>query len=116
MAKVVDVHVKSLRLMGYQNFEDWLSNPNHVYIGRHNHYVKGTFQSKWHNPFTVKSSNLHTVLDQYIDHVEASGLRSQINELKGKTLGCWCVNADLQSGQPIRCHGQILLRYANPEH
>jgi len=39
---------------GYKDLEDWLKDPNHIYIGRHNHYVKGATSSKWRNIFSVK--------------------------------------------------------------
>lgn len=43
----------------YDNFEEWIKNPNHLYIGRNmNVYVKGIFGSKWQNPFPVKKHGL----------------------------------------------------------
>lgn len=51
---VINVKVTQLRKNGYNNLIEWLDNPDHVYIGRHNHYVKGAIKSKWANPFKVK--------------------------------------------------------------
>ena len=50
---VINVKVNELRKMGYANLVQWLDNPNHVYIGRQNHYVPGATGSIWKNPFKV---------------------------------------------------------------
>jgi hypothetical protein len=66
-----------------------------VYIGR---------PSKWGNPFAIKSeSERELVIDQYrkwITKGEGQHLLQQLQELKGKTLGCWCY--------PKKCHGDVL--------
>jgi hypothetical protein len=76
-----------------------------VYVGR---------GSKWGNPYSHKVGTLaeHVVgsrteaiqkFEEYL--LSNQGLMSSLEELKGKTLGCWC--------KPKSCHGDILLRYAN---
>ena len=51
---MINVKVKFLREKGYDNLEEWLKDPNHVYIGRNmTHYVPGAVGSKWANPFKV---------------------------------------------------------------
>ena len=76
-----------------------------VYIGR---------GSRWGNPYSHKEGTLaeHVVgsrteaiqkFEEYL--LSNQGLMSSLEELKGKTLGCWC--------KPKSCHGDILLRYAN---
>lgn len=52
-ATVINVKVANLRKYGYHSLEEWLQDENHVYIGRHNHYVPGAVASKWANPFKV---------------------------------------------------------------
>ena len=52
--EVVNIKKKNLVKKGYKDLEDWLKDPNHIYIGRHNHYVKGATSSKWRNIFSVK--------------------------------------------------------------
>ena len=44
----------ALRERGYASFEDWNSDPNHVYIGRDmTRWVAGAQGSKWGNPYTA---------------------------------------------------------------
>lgn len=52
---LVNISVKELRKNGIENLEEWLKNPNNIYIGRDmTCYVKGAKASKWQNPFNVK--------------------------------------------------------------
>lgn len=76
-----------------------------VYVGR---------GSKWGNPYSHKEGTLaeHVVgsrseaIQKFEEHLLSNqNLMSSLEELKGKTLGCWC--------KPKSCHGDILLRYAN---
>lgn len=111
MAAVVDIHVKSLRDQGYQNLQAWLeANPNHVYVGRDKtFFVKEAIGSKWKNPYEVKKYGLEKSLEMYAKHVVDTELFQQLDELAGKTLGCWCVNdpKPLQS-TTCQCHAQLL--------
>ncbi len=61
-----------------------------VYIGR---------PSKWGNLFTegTKAENIR----DYKEYVLKGPLIEDIEELRGKTLGCWC--------RPGRCHGDVLI-------
>lgn len=53
--EVVNVKKEHLKKSGYTDFEDWNNRENHLYIGRNmSFYVKGTYASKWKNPFSVK--------------------------------------------------------------
>ena len=100
---VVNISKKELVKHGYKDLQDWLSNPNHVYIGRNmSVYVPGANASKWQNPFSVKKYGRDECLRLYEEYIKSNKeLMDQINELKGKTLGCWC--------HPESCHGDILL-------
>lgn len=74
-----------------------------VYIGRAC-YMGGWSlpQSKWHNPFSAKIYSREESLAKYREHITSNAeLMSQIGELKGKVLGCWC--------KPKTCHGDVLL-------
>jgi hypothetical protein len=73
---------------------------NNVYIGR---------PSKWGNPFVIgRDGTRSEVIALYEKYLQASPkLMSSLAELAGKNLICWC--------SPKACHGDILLRYANPE-
>lgn len=70
-----------------------------VYVGR---------PSKWGNPFEIgKDGTREEVIGKYkewlFDNDELLSCIQQ--ELKGKTLGCWCA--------PSACHADILLELAN---
>lgn len=67
-----------------------------VYIGR-------GFDSKWGNPFEIgKDGTRAEVIDKYREWILAQPeLLSRLDELKGKTLGCWC--------SPLPCHGDVLI-------
>jgi hypothetical protein len=71
-----------------------------VYIGR---------PSKWGNPFVIgKDGSRAEVILKYENWICQSMLVGQLDELKGKDLVCWCA--------PAGCHGDVLLRLANPHN
>lgn len=114
--KRVCVKVGSLRPT-YQSFEEWLADPNNVYVGRSGrifitdvkgeparifHY-KGSF---FENPFTIKEYGLHDCLRLYRERLQ-TGTRNvevyeELRKLKGKNLGCFC-----DPGEP--CHADIII-------
>jgi hypothetical protein len=96
----------NLRKLGYQDLEDWLKSPNHLYLGRHNAWVKGAAASKWKNPFSISKYGLAECLQLYKKHLIDSGLINEIEELRGSVLGCWCNEND-------QCHTQILIDLLN---
>ena len=103
MSKIISIRAKNLRKLGYQNLQKWLENPNHIYIGRHNHYVDGATQSKWHNPFSVKKYGRDGCISEFEKYLQKnSKLMNELPELYGKTLGCWC--------KPDGCHGDVLVK------
>lgn len=69
-----------------------------VYIGR---------GSIWGNPYVIgKDGTRAEVLFQYKAYLESiPELLSQVYNLRGKVLGCYCA--------PLPCHGDILAEYAN---
>ncbi len=100
--KVISIRVKNLRTQGYDSLEEWLKDPIHIYIGRQNAYVKGTFRSKWCNPFSVKKYGREGCIEAYRNYILSNAeLMGSLEELRGKTLGCWC--------KPEACHGDILV-------
>jgi hypothetical protein len=114
--KVVNVKVKYLRPR-YNDLKEWCEDPNNVYIGRggivfveiDGRKVRYPPQSKWHNPYKLKDHGDQTLplFEQYIRSVP---FLDEIEELRGKNLGCWCV----EPGKPeIQCHGHILVRILN---
>lgn len=67
--------------------------PFDVYIGR---------PSKWGNPFTIgRDGTRAEVIEKYRGYIShRKDLLSQLGELKGKRLGCFCA--------PLACHGDVL--------
>jgi len=85
--------------------------PYDVYIGR---------PSKWGNPFriVVPRRTRERAIQEYRDWLEGDQdlimlhgnpptFEEIIDELRGKTLGCWCA--------PKPCHGDVLLEVANAD-
>ncbi|XP_061162799.1 uncharacterized protein LOC133172012 [Saccostrea echinata] len=107
---VVNIRKFNLKKMGYKDLEDWLRNPEHIYIGRNmSHYVPGANASKWGNPFNAKKYGREECVRLYKEYIETDReirengrtLYNSLEELRGKTLGCWC--------HPERCHGHALV-------
>ncbi len=47
-------------------------------------------ESKWKNPFkAAEVGGKERALWLYEQHIRASNLMQSLNELEGKTLGCW---------------------------
>ena len=68
-------------------------SPYDIYIGR---------PGKWGNPFEIgKDGDRKTVIAKYRDYISNSPLLADIEELRGKRLGCWC--------KPAKCHGDVLV-------
>jgi hypothetical protein len=69
-----------------------------VYVGR---------PSKWGNPFVIgRDGSRAEVLEKFERWLTANpALMSQLHELRGKRLGCFCA--------PLDCHADILARLAN---
>jgi len=99
---VVCVRNKNLISEGYFNFQDWVNDPENIYIGRKVRFVEGTFDSVWRNPYTVEDFGLKECLELYEKKIREENLFSSLKTLSGKNLGCWC--------EPGKCHGDVLVR------
>ena len=77
-------------------------SPFDVYIGR-------GLGSKWGNPFEIgPDGNRAEVIEKYRAWILTQPeLLSQLDELKGKVLGCWC--------SPLPCHGDVLVELINQD-
>jgi hypothetical protein len=78
-----------------------------VYIGRATKYTEFKEDSKWANPFKIQNyHNPVECLDAYEAHIRQKITENpkeyNIEELRGKRLGCWC--------KPGPCHGDILIK------
>ena len=69
-----------------------------VYIGR---------PSKWGNPFVIgKDGTREQVIEKFRNYLSQNvKLLSELHELKGKRLGCYC--------SPLPCHGDILKEFVD---
>ena len=70
-------------------------------------FIRIDRKTKWGNPFKIgEDGNRQEVIELYIDLclvnwiLEKDTYLKQLDELKGKILGCWC--------KPDLCHGDIL--------
>lgn len=61
------------------------------------------------NPYEIgKDGSREEVIEKYKAwFLKNNALLSQISELKGKVLGCWC--------KPLPCHGDFLCELVNNE-
>jgi hypothetical protein len=118
---VVNVKVKYLRPK-YHDLQEWVEDPNNVYIGRGGivfierngqKYRYPPIDSKWANPFKIAAPmTREDVINNYILYMnkeiqEGRITLDDLKSLKGKNLGCWCK----EPGVDIQCHGDVLLQY-----
>lgn len=114
--EAVCIKVASLRTHGYTDFEDWLAYKRNVYTGRHGrifiHNSDGTKRvfhygaSKWANPHKVdKEHSVKKAVELYLEYLFTSGLIKDLEELRGKRLGCFCHEAP--------CHAMLLADLLN---
>jgi len=109
---IVNVRVKYIRQLGYQNLKEWMEDDNNVYIGRggivfinKERYPKNS--SIFYNPYKInKDGTREEVIEMYKNYLTEKlknddKLVKALVELKDKNLGCWC--------HPEKCHGNILL-------
>lgn len=111
--EVVNVKVKYIR-PNYHNLKEWMGDENNVYIGRGGIvFIDGKryppSSSKWANPYKLKDKSREECLKYYEIYIRFQIKNNpeyyNIQELKGKKLGCWCC--------PEMCHGDILCKILN---
>jgi len=114
---VVNVKVANIRLIGFDNLQQWNADPQNVYIARRGVvFVNGVRyppqDSKWANPFPVKKHGRDKAIELYKEYI-VQKLNGEwgwdaLEELRGRRLGCWCC--------PEPCHGDFLVELLeNPE-
>lgn len=89
---IVDIHKKK----GIRSNYD-------IYIGRRVNRTEFKKDSKW--------AKRHGESLLEYERRARKTLYNILDELKGKTLGCWCLNTNKII--PLKCHGQILLKLIN---
>ncbi len=112
--RIANVKVACIRPQ-YQNLKEWMADPNNVYIGRRGIvFIDGVRfppqDSIFANPFKVgRDGTRQEVIDKYRDYIVAKIENGEIppeeiENLRGKTLGCWCYT----TGEEGECHGDVL--------
>lgn len=87
-------------------------HPDYAYIGRENP-TYGFERSKLHNPFKVgEDGTRQEVIDKYREYFyvrldDDPEFREAVENLRGKTLGCWCT--------PKSCHGDVIVEYLDTQ-
>jgi hypothetical protein len=113
----------------------WCNDPNNVYVGRKGILIINGRRypekdSIWTNPYKVdsddkkKDGKLAEVLYKYWYHLdkmlsENPNLIQELKLLRGKRLGCWCVNQpyiDANDPKTWVCHTQILAYFVNVKY
>ena len=74
--------------------------PYDVYIGRRTTQLPGSI---WGNPYVIgRDGTRDEVIEKYRKYIlDKPEILSQLETLRGKTLGCWC--------KPQACHGDVLV-------
>lgn len=86
-----------LRVMSETKIVNVKFQPYDVYCGR---------PSKWGNPFKIgRDGNRREVIEKFANYFITSGLIEDIEELRGKVLGCHC--------RPNNCHLDIIVEELN---
>lgn len=110
---VVNIKVTNIRPK-YQNLNEWINEPNNVYIGRKGVvFIDGKrfppTDSIWCNPYKISKYSRDEAIEKYekyiTDKIKTEHLEEEFIKLKGKTLGCWC--------KPEKCHGDVLVKILN---
>jgi len=112
---VDNIHVKYLRKKGLANLREWMAQENNIYVGRAGRvYIGGVVfpyrQSKWANPFSLKTLTREESLSRYEVHIRQMLVadpvaKAELLGLTGKNLGCWC--------KPESCHADVLVKIIN---
>jgi hypothetical protein len=128
MAAVTNVSVKHIR-PEFHDLKEWCEEKNHLYIGRggvvvvsqktpSGEIMKTRYPSKdsvWANPYKIgKDGTRDEVLIRYREYIQKKLNEGKVDleELKGKILGCWRVDEKIDHVRPDNehvCHGEILL-------
>lgn len=73
-----------------------------VHIHADNYDVRIDRRTKWGNPFKIgRDGTRKEVIAKYREWIVSQTLMDDLEELRGKRLGCWC--------DPAACHGDVLV-------
>ena len=95
-----------------------------LYVGRQRRWPEPLKRSFWANPYRLEEHGGRYTLAEslYLYELRVRStpvMLERLQEVKGKTLACWCAPKDgtplkgsSDTGEPEICHGQVLLRLA----
>jgi len=107
-----------------QDFDKEEGKTYAVHFRTHKHDVYIGRPSKFENPYTHKDldktqakyhvSTRQEALNGYVHYLNESGLIKDLEELRGKVLGCWCCKSPSDgSEKTLVCHGQVIAKILN---
>lgn len=105
-AKTTIVHFQDVKHHWNRVTRQWDSD-QYVYIGRVN-FAYNLPPSKWANHFSVSKYGRTEAIKKYrkrLLYTPGQPLLADIEELRGKTLVCWCKQQDSE----VACHGDVLI-------
>lgn len=111
----------------YLDMEDFDKQEGKTYVVHfktHQHDVYIGRPSKWSNPYTHKDldntqakfqvNTRQEAINGYVHYLNESGLVKDLEELRGKVLGCWCCKSPSDgSEKTLVCHGQVIAKILN---
>ena len=80
----------------------WKNVTNAIYVGR---------PTKWGNPYQCKNFTRSMAVGLFRDLVK-KWPKEILEPLRGHDLCCWCPLTD-KDGDPVDCHADVLLEFAN---
>lgn len=95
------------RVVNIKDDPSLIDHPDFIYIGRYNsHY--GLLESKWASHYIIgRDGSRDEVILKYLINMPPE-LLADLEELRGKILGCWC--------KPLSCHGDVLVKILGGRH
>lgn len=82
-------------------------------------------RSRFGNPFKIeqdggeytRAESIELYRGWFSGHIETSAeFRAAVEDLRGETLGCWCVAEPTTQPEPLVCHGEVILAYLAETH
>ena len=107
--------------------DEFIRDPNKTYVVHFKKYAHDIYigrPSKWSNPYTHKDlentqakfqvATRHEAINGYVHYLNESGLIKDLDELRGKVLGCWCCKEPSDGlEKTLVCHGQVIAKILN---
>jgi len=120
-------HGTKYRFISKNKMSEFIRDPKKTYVVHFKNYDHDIYigrPSKWANPYTHKDlektqakyqvSTRQEAINGYVHYLNESGLIKDLEELRGKVLGCWCCKSPSDgSEKTLVCHGQVIAKILN---